>query len=94
MSFKITIPCTCGCGKWLAKNKKGEDVIIQICRCEDGSGDYDVSIIEGGETKEEKHRCTRAEVEDCISNRFNIDLNSMSHNCVGENQANSEEEKL
>jgi len=92
MSFKINIPCSCGCGKWEAKTKKGDDIIIQICRCQDGSGEYDVSIIdENGKASEEKHRCSKSEVEGCISNRFNIDVDSMSHNCVGVNQAKSEE---
>jgi len=82
--MKINIPCPdCGCQTCAAKTKTGEAVTIQICRCNDGSGEYEVSIIpiDGSDIQNEKHQCPSSEIETCISNRFDVDIESMSHNC-------------
>lgn len=82
--MKINIPCPdCGCQYCDAETTSGEKVKIEICRCDDGSGEFEVSITDE-ETKEtlyEKHQCSAAEIEDCLTSRFNIDLNSMNHQC-------------
>ena len=80
----INIPCpSCGCQYCEAETLKGEKVRIEICNCNDGSGDYTISIIptNGSEIIEEKHQCTKEEIEQCLTSRFNIDLNSMNHQC-------------
>ncbi len=82
--MKINIPCpNCGWQYCEAETKSGEKVKIEICRCDDGSGEFNVSITtEGSSQKEyEKHRCAKEEIEDCLTARFNIDLNSMNHQC-------------
>lgn len=80
----INIPCpTCGCQYCDAETKTGKKVKIEICRCQDGSGEFDVTIIhsESGETTYEKHQCPKEDISDCLTSRFNIDLNTMHHEC-------------
>lgn len=80
----ISIPCAnCGCQYCDAKTKNGENVKIKICRCNDGSGEFNVSIIPSinGQIEYEKHQCTEKEIEQCLTMRFDIDINSMSHHC-------------
>jgi len=82
--MKINIPCSsCGCQTCDAKNKSGDDVIIQICSCNDGSGNYDIEITpkHGGVSIYETHRCPSQEIEICLSNRFDIDIDSINHEC-------------
>jgi hypothetical protein len=42
-----------------------------------------VTIIPENESdiQHEKHQCSKEEIADCLSVRFNIDLNSMNHQC-------------
>lgn len=80
----INIPCpNCGCQYCEAETKSGEKVRIEICRCNDGSGEFDVSIIPAveSEIKYEKHQCSQKDIADCLAARFNVDLNSMNHQC-------------
>jgi hypothetical protein len=82
--MKINIPCpTCGCQFCDGETKTGQKVKIEICRCFDGSGEFEVSIIpdDGRDVQYEKHQCTQEEIEGCLTSRFNIALNSMSHKC-------------
>lgn len=82
--MKINIPCpNCGCQYCEAETKSGEKVKIEICRCDDGSGEFDVSITPEDESQiqYEKHQCAKEDIEDCLIARFNIDLNSMNHQC-------------
>jgi hypothetical protein len=82
--MKINIPCdTCGCQECDATTNNGEKVKISICRCSDGSGQFDVSIepYDGSEIIYETHQCSKSDIEDCLNNRYNVDLNSMSHEC-------------
>lgn len=82
--MKINIPCpNCGCQYCEAETKSGDKVKIEICRCNDGSGEFDVSIIPTNvmEVKYEKHQCSEKDITDCLTTRFNIDLNSMNHQC-------------
>jgi hypothetical protein len=82
--MKINIPCPdCGCQYCDAATVSGEKVKIEICRCNDGSGEFDVTIIPENESdiQHEKHQCSKEEIADCLSVRFNIDLNSMNHQC-------------
>lgn len=82
--MKIVIPCPgCGCQYCTATTKSGKKVKIEICRCIDGSGEFDVSIIpeDGSQTQFEKHQCSQEEIENCLSVRFHVDLESMNHKC-------------
>ncbi|MBK9680361.1 MAG: hypothetical protein IPO69_16085 [Saprospiraceae bacterium] len=82
--MKINIPCAqCGCQNCDATTKSGEKVRIEICRCQDGSGEFDVSIIpkDGSQIQNEKHQCAEEEIEKCLTSRFNIDLDTMNHQC-------------
>lgn len=84
--MKLKIPCeSCGCQHCDATTKSGESVHLQICRCEDGSSQFDIMITdENGNTINETHQCNEKDVEDCLNSRFNIDLESMSHECFEE----------
>ncbi|MCO6497190.1 MAG: hypothetical protein J5I50_05960 [Chitinophagaceae bacterium] len=80
----INIPCpNCGCQYCEAETKTGEKVKIEICRCNDGSSEFEVSIIpaNNSEIEYEKHQCSQKDIADCLTARFNIDLNSMNHKC-------------
>jgi len=80
----INIPCpSCGCQYCEAETKLGEKVKIEICRCNDGSSEFNVSIIysNGNNTQNEKHQCSKNDIEGCLTTRFKIDLNSMIHKC-------------
>ena len=79
----IKIPCpSCGCQYCDAKTTSGEIVKIDICRCKDGIDEFDITIkhCNTSEILYEKHQ-TESELVSSLSNRFNIDLNSMSHKC-------------
>ncbi len=82
--MKIKIPCPdCGCQHCEATTKSGEKVSIEICKCNDGSGEFEVTIIPEGasEIEYEKHQCSEDDIAGCLAARFNIDLNSMNHQC-------------
>lgn len=82
--MKVQIPCpSCGCQYCKAKTNTGEEVRIEICRCQDGSGEFEVTIFHNGtgNIENEKHQCTEKEISSCLSTRFNVDLDSMSHQC-------------
>lgn len=82
--MKINIPCpSCGCQHCEATTISGEKVKIEICSCNDGSGDYNVSISteDGIHPTHELYRCDPLEIEDCLTSRFKIDLESMNHRC-------------
>ncbi|OJU28180.1 MAG: hypothetical protein BGN92_10035 [Sphingobacteriales bacterium 41-5] len=82
--MKINIPCpNCGCQYCEAETKYGKKVKIEICRCNDGSGEFEVSIFpdNGNEPEYEKHQCSQEDIATCLANRFNIDLDSMNHQC-------------
>lgn len=83
--MKINIPCPdCGCQYCEAETSAGEKVRIEVCRCNDGSGEFDVAIIpeDGSEILNEKHQCPKEEIEACLKTRFNIDLVSITHHCT------------
>lgn len=80
----IKIPCpSCGCQYCDATTKSGEKVRIEICRCFDGSGEFDVSIIpnDGSQITFEKYQCIEKDIEACLTSRYNINLESMAHQC-------------
>ncbi|MGB4773315.1 MAG: hypothetical protein WBP58_17755 [Chitinophagaceae bacterium] len=80
----INIPCpSCGCQYCDAQTKAGEKVKIEICRCDDGSGEFEVTIQHHstGQVAYEKHQCAKEDIAGCLTSRFNIDLDSMSHEC-------------
>ncbi len=80
----IKIPCpSCGCQYCDATTNSGEKVRIEICRCNDGSGEFEITIIHNrtGDVHNEKHQCTEQEISSCLSSRFNVNLDSMSHKC-------------
>lgn len=80
----INIPCpSCGCQYCDAVTKTGEKVRIEICRCVDGSNEFDVTIVrnESNMIDYEKHQCSEEEIELCLTSRFNIDINSINHEC-------------
>lgn len=82
--MKIKIPCPeCGCQDCQANMKNGQKVNIHICMCNDGSGEYEVSIsfLNTRETTYEKHQCKLEDLEHCINTRFNVDLSSVTHEC-------------
>lgn len=82
--MKINIPCPdCGCQTCEAETRAGKKVEIQICRCNDGSGEFDVSVIpaDGSEPTYAKHQCSEDELADCLTAEFQIDLNTLDHNC-------------
>lgn len=80
----IKIPCpSCGCQYCEATTNNGQNVKIEICRCNDGSGEFEISIIPEGNSSilYEKHQCSDNEIEKCLNSRFKINLNSMTHQC-------------
>ncbi len=82
--MKITIPCIkCGCQYCEAQTNAGENVSIAICRCNDGSGEFEVTITptKKGEIEYEKHQCVKEEIESCLASRFNVDINTINHQC-------------
>lgn len=82
--MKVKIPCPyCGCQYCNASTKAGEKVSIEICRCNDGSGEFEVTIIqnENREPLYEKYQCCEDDIASCLTARFNIDLDSMRHQC-------------
>ena len=82
--MKINIPCPdCGCQYCEAENKAGEKVTLEICKCNDGSGEFEISIIpeNSSETKYEKYQCPENEIAGCLTSRFKIDLNTINHQC-------------
>lgn len=81
--IKIEIPCdTCGCSTYNAMTKEGMKCELQVCKCEDGSGAYEVTINKlNGDVLYETHRCNKEDITDCINGRFSIDPNSISHEC-------------
>jgi hypothetical protein len=83
--MKINIPCPhCGCQTFDAKTKTGDPVIIEICRCLDGSGEFTVRIInkDGSPDDYETYRCGKDEIENSLTSRFHIDLETISHKCL------------
>jgi hypothetical protein len=80
--FNILCP-SCGCQYCEAETKNGEKVRIEICRCNDGSGEFNVSIIpeDKSQMEYEKHQCSEKEIESCLTSQFNIDINSLNHQC-------------
>jgi len=82
--MKINIPCPyCGCQVCEGQTQDGVKCEISICRCADGSNEFDVTIEypELQNTDYEKHQCTEEELETCLQSRFNIDLESINHQC-------------
>lgn len=82
--MKVNIPCpNCGCQYCDAETRAGEKVKIEICRCNDGSGEFEISIIsdESQETQYEKHQCSENDIAGCLTTRFNIDIDSINHQC-------------
>lgn len=80
----INIPCSsCGCQYCNAETINGEKVRIEICRCYDGSNEYDVTITSDNndEIQYEKHQCSSEELENCLISRFNIVIESINHEC-------------
>lgn len=79
----IEIPCkSCGCSTYEAKTENGEDCLLEICKCDDGSGEYEVTIFTNvGEPLYEMHRCDKNDITDCINSRFNINPETISHDC-------------
>lgn len=79
----IEIPCdVCGCSTYEAKMTNGEDCILEVCKCEDGSGEYEVTIYGvDGEQTYEMHRCDKNDITDCINGRFNINPETIKHEC-------------
>lgn len=80
----LKIPCpSCGCQYCEAITISGENVRIEICRCIDGSGEYEVCIMPHDEsiTFYEKHQCSERDIEQCLTSRFKINLDTMSHKC-------------
>ncbi len=80
----INIPCPdCGCQTCAAETTDGKKVELQICRCNDGSGEYEITITpeNNGEPEYEKHQCPEGDIVDCLTSRFSIDLTSMDHKC-------------
>lgn len=82
--MKVQIPCpSCGCQYCEALTKDGEKVRIDICRCNDGSGEFDITITHDKQSNiyYEKHQCTEDEISGYLSTRFSNDLDSISHQC-------------
>lgn len=83
--MKINIPCRdCGCQFFEANEiSTGKKVNISVCICHDGGGDYEVGILDHatGSIQDEKHQCPEAELETCLSSRFNIDITTIYHEC-------------
>jgi len=82
--MKINIPCPyCGVQRCDAKTKSGDPVIIEIWRCLDGSGEFAVQIKkkDGSPDDFETYRCSKDEIENCLTSRFHINLESISHEC-------------
>ena len=82
--MNVKIPCpSCGCQYCEALTNEGIKVRIEVCRCKDGSGEFDISVY--NETDEwllnEKHQCAEDEISHCLTSRFKINLDSMSHEC-------------
>ncbi len=82
--MRINIPCpNCGCQYCDAETKAGEKVKIEICRCDDGSGEFEVAIfhVATNHYENQKYQCTKDEIAGCLNSNFNIDLDSMNHKC-------------
>jgi hypothetical protein len=81
--IEIEIPCdTCGCSTYDAMTTDGKKCKLQVCKCEDGSGDYEVTINElNGEVLHETHRCDKKDITDCLNGRFSINADSITHEC-------------
>ncbi len=78
----INIPCpNCGCNFLEATNLVGERVEIQICSCNDGSGEYEVIITVNGSKSHEKFQCAVKEIENCLKSRFHINMNTIKYEC-------------
>jgi hypothetical protein len=83
--MKINIPCPhCGCQTCDAKTKTGDPVIIVMCRCLDGSGEFSVEIkkLDGSHLCDETYRCSKDEIENSLTSRFHINLETISHKCL------------
>ncbi len=80
--MKINIPCpTCGCQTCQAKTLSGEKVTIEVCSCPDGSGNYDLTIYHKTSDPVNETYRSRKDLEDILSSQYEIDLNSIEHNC-------------
>ena len=81
----INIPCThCGCQTCEAETTIGQIVQLEICRCNDGSNEFEISItpLQANSNPEyEKHQCSANEIAECLSSRFNINITSITHRC-------------
>lgn len=81
----INIPCpSCGCQHCYATTKSGESVSISICYCEDGSGEYEVTISNFNSVNpniEEKHQCPAEDLINCLTSRYNINIDSITNIC-------------
>jgi hypothetical protein len=80
---EITIPCdSCGCSEYFAKTKNGRPCKIEVCKCLDDPNNYDVTIYKDNEEIEfQTHRCCKDEITDCLNGHFDIDINTVIHNC-------------
>lgn len=80
---EIDIPCdVCGCSSYDAKTIDGRDCELQVCKCEDGSGDYEVTIYDlDGEVIYETHRCDKEDITACLNSRFQINPDTIRHEC-------------
>jgi hypothetical protein len=84
VEMKINIPCPeCGCQHCEATTKLGENVKLEICKCNDGSGEFEVTVYQNnaGTPSYEKHQCSEGELAGCLTARYNIILDSITHNC-------------
>lgn len=82
--MNINIPCPdCGCQTCQAENFKHEKYTINICRCNDGSGEFLVTLkpIDSLDYMEEKHQCSENDIANCLTARFNIDTSTIIHYC-------------
>jgi hypothetical protein len=80
----INIPCpNCGCQNCEAVTADGEKCRIQICRCPDGSGEFEVSIALANKELQiwEKYQCPATEIASSLTSRYNINYNTISHQC-------------
>ncbi len=80
--MKINIQCpTCGCQTCQANTLSGQPVTIEVCSCPDGSGNYDLTIYpNSGDPMYETYRSLK-DLEDILSSQYEIDLNSIKHDC-------------
>ena len=83
-TLKINIPCpSCGCQICDAENTDGEKVTLEICRCFDGSGEFDVVVSYPNSSiiAVEKHQCSEADLANCLNSIFKINLETITHKC-------------